>query len=120
MSFMSDEQTGVEELDAPRAAPGYHALLFENESVRVLHTHVPAGGIVPLHTHRWPAVLHIQRWSDFVRRDEEGAVVMDTRISGGPEEESAIWSGSLGPHTLENVGGAELRVLCVEIKSGHC
>jgi hypothetical protein len=40
---MSDEQTGVEELDALRAAPGYHTLLFENESVRVLHTHVPAG-----------------------------------------------------------------------------
>lgn len=98
MSFLSDEQVGTEELDALRAAPGYHTLLFENESVRV----------------------HIQRWSDCVRRDEEGAVLMDTRISGGPEEESTLWSGSLGPHTLENVGGAELRVLCVEIKSGHC
>ena len=35
------------ELDAMTAAPAYHALLFENEHVRVLEAHVGPGETVP-------------------------------------------------------------------------
>src|SRR5579885_2951248 len=59
-------------LDALIAAPAYHSLLFENETVRVVETHVPAGHTVPLHTHCWPGVQYIVSWSDFVRRDSQG------------------------------------------------
>ena len=106
-------------LDALRAAPAQHRLVLENERVRVLDTCVRPGETVPLHTHRWPAVLHLQSWSDFVRRDEKGHVLLDTRGQPPPAGMPlTIWSPPLPPHTLENVGTAELRALSVEIKSG--
>jgi hypothetical protein len=105
-----------EELDALRAAPEYHTLMMENDQVRVLDTRVPPGHKVPLHTHRWPCALFIKSWSDFVRRDETGKVVADSRAGAAPGAEVA-WSGPLGPHTLENVGDCDLWVVAVEQKS---
>ncbi|HUJ42671.1 MAG TPA: hypothetical protein VLW52_03580 [Opitutaceae bacterium] len=106
-----------EALDALQAAPLHHRLLLENERVRVLDTRISPGDTVPVHTHRWPAVHHISHWSDFVRRDAEGRVLVDTR--GRPPPASLpliVWSEALPPHTLENVGPAELRGLSIEIK----
>jgi len=70
-----------------------------------------------LHTHRWPGTLYIVSWSDFVRRDAAGVVVIDSRGRSKMAEGSAVWTDPLGPHTLENVGDAELRAISVEIKS---
>jgi hypothetical protein len=104
----------LDSLDAVVAAPRFHRVLLENESVRVLDTVVPPGETVPLHTHRWPAVLYILSWSDCVRRDADGCVTMDSRGSSAPAD--ALWSEPLPAHTLENVGGRELRVIAVEQK----
>lgn len=111
-------QDWPDELDALTAAPQYHALLFENQLVRVLDTRVPPGHTVPLHTHRWPSALYIRTWSHFIRRDAEGLTVVDSRTIAKklPEEESALWSGPLPPHTLENIGTSELRAISVELK----
>jgi mannose-6-phosphate isomerase-like protein (cupin superfamily) len=57
-------------------------------------------------------------WSDFVRRNGEGKVVVDSRAGRKLPEGSALWSGPLPPHTLESVGTSELRVISVEVKSG--
>jgi hypothetical protein len=105
-----------EELDALTAAPKHHRLLFENDAVRVLDTRVAPGETVPLHTHRWPAALYIVTWSDFVRRDSEGTVLVDSRRGGGVPDEGVVWSGPLPPHTLKNVGTRELRAISVEMK----
>lgn len=106
------------ELDALIAAPRHHRLLLENEQVRVLDTRIAPGDTVPLHTHRWPAVHHLMSWSDFVRRDEGGAVQVDTRGQPAVASGTVLWSGPLGPHTLENVGPAELHVISTELKEG--
>lgn len=111
------EANWPDELDALRAAPNHHFLLLENERVRILDTRVPSGQTVPLHTHRWPSALYILSWSDFVRCDEAGQVMADSRASAKPPLGTALWSGPLGPHTLENIGSAELRVISVELKS---
>lgn len=116
MTAMSETDLWPDALDALQAAPRHHTLLFENELVRVLDTHVLAGETVPLHTHRWPAALYILSWSDFVRRDGEGATMVDSRMGARPAEGTAVWSGALPPHTLENVGESELRVISVELK----
>jgi hypothetical protein len=111
------------DLDAMIAAPAYHSVTLENDSVRVLDTTVPPGHTVPLHTHRWPAVHYILTWSDFIRRDHTGAILLDTRNNDTPNnpehppEGSAQWSGPLAPHTLENVGQSSLRVISVELKN---
>jgi hypothetical protein len=104
-------------LDALQAAPGQHRLLLENDHVRVLDTEIAPGDRTPVHTHRWPAVHYVLSWSEFVRRDAEGVVLVDTRASGpGGAPPTALWGEPLGPHTLENVGGAPVRVISVEIK----
>jgi hypothetical protein len=99
------------------AAPRHHTLLLENERVRVLETRIPPGDLVPVHTHCWPGVLYILGWSEFIRRDANGTVVVDSRVgaaAGSPP--SVLWSEAMPPHTLQNVGTAEILVIGVEIK----
>jgi hypothetical protein len=104
-------------LDALVAAPRHHTLLLETDRVRVLETHVPAGEVVPVHTHRWPSVLYVLSRSDFVRRDADGHVLLDSRGSASARAGRAvIWSEPLAPHSLENVGTMEIRVISVELK----
>ncbi len=106
------------ELDAVTAAPHHHRLALETESVRVLETRVEPGETVPLHTHRWGGVLYVLSWSNFVRRDETGRVVLDSRTAGlafGPGD--AIVSSPLAEHTLENVGDKSLHVIAFELKT---
>jgi hypothetical protein len=106
-----------EALDAMTAAPEHHVVLFESERVRVLDSRVAAGERTPVHTHRWPSVLYIMGTSDFVRYDDNGNVLFDTRSAGQmPEVGRAIWSPPLSPHYVENIGGSEIRVISVEIK----
>ncbi len=101
-------------LDALIAAPRHHALLLENDRVRVLDTRIPRGETVPVHTHRWPCVLHILSWSDFVRRDADGNITADSRGKAPPAR--ILWLEALGPHSLENVGTAEFHAVSVELK----
>jgi hypothetical protein len=103
--------------DALSAAPQHHTLLLENNYVRVLETRIPVGDVVPVHSHRWPSVLYVFSWSDFIRRDATGTVLVDSRL--GMESESpptVVWSAALPPHSLENVGSTEIWLISVELK----
>ena len=105
-------------LDALIADPDHHSLLFENESVRILDTRISPGDITPLHTHQWASAFYVQSWSDFIRRDEEGNIVLDSRrVESLATPPKALWSDSSPPHTLENVGNNELWVIAVELKN---
>jgi quercetin dioxygenase-like cupin family protein len=104
------------ELDAMEAAPENHTLLFENDAVRVLDAHVEPGDTVPVHTHRWPSVLYVLSPSEFVRRDPQGNVLLDTRGMAHPAVGSVSWDPPLTPHSLENVGSATMRSIMVELK----
>lgn len=113
-----DPQDWPPELDALIAAPEHHFLVLENDQVRVLETVIPPGETTPVHTHCWPAVFTIQSWSDFVRRDADGKVTVDTRGNQQlADPGKTLWSEPLPPHTLENVGDREIRLLSVEIKT---
>jgi hypothetical protein len=104
-------------LDALTAAPRYHSLLLENEKVRVLETRIPVGDTVPVHTHRWPSVYYVMSWSEFVRRDPDGNVLVDTRAQPvKPAPPAPIWSEALPPHSLENVGETEIHLVSIELK----
>jgi len=117
---MPDAWPWPDEMEALQAAPHHHRLILENERVRVLDTRVAPGDRVPVHTHRWPAVNHIMTWSDFVRRDADGKVLVDTRGRPAPAVlPFAVWSEPLPPHTLENVGPTELWVVSIETKDNR-
>lgn len=107
-----------EELDAMTAAAGNHRILFENERVRVLDTNIPPGETVPLHTHRWPSVMYVLSFSDFVRYDDKGDILLDSQtLSSKPNAGEVMWSSPLVPHTLKNTGSTDLRVISVELKN---
>ena len=107
----------TDDLDAVVAAPTHHTVVFENERVRVLDTRVEPGDTVPLHTHRWPGVQHILSFADFVRRDADGQVLLDSRgLNLAGEAPLVLWSEPLPPHTLENVGNSVIHAVVVELK----
>lgn len=106
-----------EVLDAMSAATDNHTLLLENDQVRVLDTIIKPGATVPLHTHKWPSVMYVMSFSDFIRYDEKGEILLDSReLSSKPQVGEALWSAPLPPHTLTNVGSNDLRVISVELK----
>lgn len=106
-----------DELDALAAAPDHHMLLLENERVRVLNTVIPPGEKTPVHTHRWPAVFYIISWGQFVRYDDAGKVMVDSRqVPALANPVDVLWSDALPPHALENVGKTEIRIISVELK----
>src|SRR5258708_38954827 len=77
---MESNWTWPEELDALTAAPKHHKLLYENEIVRVVDTSIAPGEITEVHTHKWPASLYVLRWSNFIRYDDGGNIMLDSRI----------------------------------------
>ncbi len=84
------------ELDGPLAAPDHHRVIFENEQVRMLETTIRAGDVAPLHTHQRETVLYVLSGSHFIRRDETGAIVLDTHAVTPPfEMPRALWSPSI-------------------------
>jgi len=103
------------ELDALIAAPRHHQLILENDRIRLLDTRIPVGDKVPVHTHRWPGVYYTIRFSHFVRRDGDGNVVFDSRTLTTPMA-GAAWLENLPPHSVENVGDAEIHLISVETK----
>jgi hypothetical protein len=104
-------------LDAMIAAPQYHRLLLENDRVRVLDTVIPVGDIVPVHTHRWPALYYTIAAGDFIRRDGEGNVLFDSRtVPGMLTTSAATFIECLPPHSVENVSPSEIHLISVELK----
>jgi len=119
-SFMpqaaSDKQWPAE-LDALIAAPEHHKLLFENEWVRALDTSIPTGHMTHVHVHQFPSAPYFLSWSDFIRYDAEGNVIVDSRtLAKIPAVGAALWSGPPTPHALKNIGTNDLHVISVEVK----
>jgi hypothetical protein len=107
-------------LDALQAAPAHHQRLFENDRVRVIHTLIPAGDTVPLHTHRWCGVAYVISTSDFTRRDQDGAVLLDSRMAkSAPAAPIVQWLDPLPPHTVENLGTSPISIIIVELKDSR-
>jgi hypothetical protein len=116
-SGVSEAWLWPDSMDALSAAPGFHCLLFENERVRVLEVRIGPGQFVPVHTHRWPSAVYVRSGSDFLRRDGEGKLLFDSRTMGPlPATPTVQWIGPLPPHSVENIGNAEILLIATELK----
>ncbi|MBS0575820.1 MAG: hypothetical protein JSS45_05270 [Proteobacteria bacterium] len=117
MDDLDSARPATHVFDAMCKAPDHHRLLLENGRVRVLDTRLAPGQRTPVHAHEWPAALYVLSWSDFVRYDPDGKVLLDSRtMAERPLAGSALWGGPIGPHFVQNVGNAVLHILAVEIK----
>jgi hypothetical protein len=103
-------------LDAITAAPDHHDVLFENDRIRILDTRLPPDQRTPIHAHEWPAALYILSWSDFLRRDDSGAVLIDSRDRPPPATGAGFWIEPLPPHSVENIGSSDLHIIAIEVK----
>ena len=106
----------LDELDGAIAAPGNHKVLFENEEVRVLETTIAAGEVTPLHTHLAPTVMYVLSGSHFIRRDEQGGTMVDTRATPDFVLPKVLFAATTPRHTIENTGSDALVVIGVELK----
>ena len=114
---MSDAGEALHPLDAMTVSTDNHDVLLENARVRVLDTRLAPGERTPVHTHQWPAALYVLSWSDFVRYDPDGNVLVDSRAAGVTADPgSALWSAPLVPHYVRNVGDKDLHIIAVELK----
>ena len=117
MQMNTQPEQWPDELDALIAAPQHHRLKFENEFVRVLDANIAPGEMTAVHTHRFAASHIVISWSDFIRYDDTGNVLLDSRSLGkNIAPHSALWGEPLGPHALKNVGTDDLHIISVEIK----
>jgi mannose-6-phosphate isomerase-like protein (cupin superfamily) len=106
----------TDELDGVLAAPDHHRVLFENDEVRVVETTIRAGDRTPLHTHLRQTVSYVLSGSHFLRRDEAGEPVFDTRSDPSFVLPRVLFSQPIQRHTLENTGGDDLVLIGVELK----
>jgi mannose-6-phosphate isomerase-like protein (cupin superfamily) len=107
----------LDELDGAAVAPAHHKVIFENEQVRVLETTIPVGEITPLHTHLAATVMYVLSGSHFIRRDEHGATMVDTRANPDFVLPKVVFAASTPRHTIENTGDDDLVVIGVELKT---
>ena len=119
MSPAGNCSTAVGPLDAVQRDPDHHDVLLENEHVRLLDALLRPGEQTEIHIHVWPSALYVLSWSDFVRVDPEGNVIMDSRTMNRPSAGEAI----LEP-CAPTPPGAERRehrppAIAVELKSGR-
>jgi mannose-6-phosphate isomerase-like protein (cupin superfamily) len=106
----------IDELDGVLAAPDNHRVLFENDEVRVVETVIPAGERTPLHTHLRPTVNYVVCGSHFLRRNETGEPVFDTRSDPSFVLPRVLFSQPIQRHTLENTGDDDLVIIGTELK----
>ena len=105
----------IDELDGVIAAPDHHRVLFENDAVRIIETRIRSGETTPVHTHLAPTAQYVVSGSQFVRRDPDGNVLLDTRSDPAFVLPRAMFSPGTPPHTLENTGPDDLVVIGVEL-----
>ena len=107
-----------ENMDAIITAPAQHKVIFENERLRIIEFKVKPGESVPLHTHRWRSFNYVLKLSDFVSYDARGNLKLDSRTGKTEIKEGSVFElpPFPPPHAVENIGGAELHAISVELK----
>lgn len=98
------------ELDAVKASPKTHKILFENEKVRILEVKIEPREREPLHTHPYRSVTIVQVPTRLRYYDEKGKVLEEVDIKG------VSWKEPVGIHSTENIGSQAFHGYRVELK----
>jgi hypothetical protein len=106
------------ELDAVIAAQKSHKVILENYKVRVLEVTLAPKEIEPLHHHKWSSVLYIMEAGDFIDRDIDGNVILDTRQLSEPLVfPMTMYKNPELTHSIENLSDTKsIRLIRVEMK----
>lgn len=94
---------------------------MENDRVRVVEVVVPPGEREPVHTHRWPSVMLVDRAARIRYYDENGKAAFESpeRAKGETAETSpprTEWMEPEGPHAVENIDTVSYHAIRIELK----
>jgi hypothetical protein len=117
-------------LDAVKAAPESHRVLFENDKLRILEVTIEPYGFEPMHTHRFPSVMFGSGYDSshfnivYYRYDYDSArhiyFIKDSirQHSGGVTGESNRGDHMMpeGPHRIKNLSNVRIDAFRVEFK----
>ena len=104
-------------LDAVKAAPENHKVIFENEHVRVLEVTIAPHSKEPIHAHCWPSTLYIQQGGDIIDRDANGTILFDSRqLKVKRTVPFVTWSPRQPPHSVENLDDLPMKLIRIENK----
>ena len=114
-------------LDAVKAAPGQHKVIFENEKIRILEITGAPYVVEPMHTHKWTSVM----WSanpEFAKANlvyyhygfdslKQTYFVKDSFFEHGPPANKGFPIPAEGPHSVKNLSNIEILAYRVEFKN---
>ena len=99
----------MEGQEAVKAAPKNYRVLFENDRVRVLESHLEPGEKTEMHSH--PACVVISLHDHRLRFAVPGGERQEIGLKGG----AVAWFDSV-IHATENIDAIEVRDIIVELK----
>ena len=87
-------------------------------TISVLEVTLAPKELEPVHHHQWPSVLYIMEAGDFIDRDGEGNIIMDTRKIPEPLVfPLTMYKNPEAPHSVENLSDTKtIRLIRVEMK----
>ena len=113
-------------LDAMVAAADNHALVFENDELRILSVTVVPGILDPIHTHKGRSIVWVTKTSPILYnvydRDNNGKLklIRTDTINVKPSElNQAAWEKPEGPHSVENIGKDTFHLYRIEYKKNR-
>jgi quercetin dioxygenase-like cupin family protein len=106
-------ETDTTEIDFVRASPDQAKILMENEYVRVIQYSLKPGEKDNPHTHPPKTSYVISGGTLRVYSENEKPVDFE-EVTGASE-----WSGRIGKHYVENIGGTTVTILLTEVKSAR-
>jgi quercetin dioxygenase-like cupin family protein len=96
--------------DVTKVAGDSHAVIFENEHVRVLAVHFKPGQVAPMHSHP-------ENVSYYMTDGKLKVTLPDGKvIERNPKAGTAGWSDAV-THSAENIGTTDFQQVQVELKS---
>jgi hypothetical protein len=110
-------------LDALKAAPGNHQLIFEDDDLRILKVTVVPGILDPVHTHKGKSLVWVTMTSPILYHHYDLDNDLDLRkvktdtINVKTEElHKASWEKPEPPHSVENIGRDTFQLCRIEYK----
>jgi hypothetical protein len=114
-------------LDAVKADPQNHKIIFENKKVRILEVFGSPHAVEPIHTHQWPSIM----WSadsNFTRARliyyhygydsiKKIYFLKDSLIERGPPPNIGFEVNAEGPHRVTNLSDLPIKAYRVEFKN---
>lgn len=105
-----------DELDAITAACDFHAIITENEVLRIVEVVIPPGKKEPMHTHSQKSFVLIISSPKIRYHTSTGEILEFQRREIDKRSSFPDWVEPEGPHAIENIDTIEYHALRAEKK----